>query len=139
MALGRLADRVDARVVVVLARDADERLRGLLQLVPWGCDGLSLDVMRRDRTAENGIVELMVAELMAHGRSSRSTAPTRSSNRCGPRGSPASSPVPTCRGCPSPRYGRRLSWSHRNGFGGRSLARANSRRVGHVLRGTLDK
>jgi lysyl-tRNA synthetase class 2 len=39
MALGRLADRVDARVVVVLARDADERLRGLLQLVPWGCEG----------------------------------------------------------------------------------------------------
>jgi lysyl-tRNA synthetase class 2 len=66
MALGRLADRVDARVVVVLARDADERLRGLLQLVLCGCDGLSLDVMRRDRTAENGIVEMMVVELMAH-------------------------------------------------------------------------
>jgi lysyl-tRNA synthetase class 2 len=68
MALGRLADRADERAVMVLSTDADGRLRGLLQLVPWGCDGLSLDVMRRDRTAENGIVELMVAGLMAHAR-----------------------------------------------------------------------
>ena len=40
-------------------------LRGLLHFVPWGADGLSLDLMRRDRDSENGIVEQMVAGLMA--------------------------------------------------------------------------
>ena len=33
--------------------------------MPWGKDGLSLDVMRRDRSAENGIIELMVTDLLA--------------------------------------------------------------------------
>jgi lysyl-tRNA synthetase class 2 len=65
MALGRLADPVDGDAVVVLCHDASGRLRGLLQLVPWGSDGLSLDVMRRDRSSENGLIEMMVAELMA--------------------------------------------------------------------------
>jgi lysyl-tRNA synthetase class 2 len=31
--------------------------------VPWGSDGLSLDLMRRDRGTENGIVEQMVVAL----------------------------------------------------------------------------
>jgi lysyl-tRNA synthetase class 2 len=65
MALGRLGDPVDARAVLVLATDADGDIRGLLHFVPWGRDGLSLDLMRRDRTAENGVVEQMVAGLMA--------------------------------------------------------------------------
>ena len=33
--------------------------------MPWGDDGLSLDLMRRDRDAENGVVEQMVSALMA--------------------------------------------------------------------------
>ena len=65
MALGRLADPVDGDAVVVLCRDTSGALRGLLQLVPWGSDGLSLDVMRRDRSSENGLIELMVTGLMA--------------------------------------------------------------------------
>jgi lysyl-tRNA synthetase class 2 len=65
MALGRLGDPVDDRAVLVLATDADGDIRGLLHFVPWGRDGLSLDLMRRDRTAENGVVEQMVAGLMA--------------------------------------------------------------------------
>ena len=65
MALGRLADPGDENAVAVLARDVDGNLRGLLQLVPWGDDGLSLDVMRRDRSTENGIIELMVTDLMS--------------------------------------------------------------------------
>ncbi|HET8559031.1 MAG TPA: phosphatidylglycerol lysyltransferase domain-containing protein [Marmoricola sp.] len=64
MALGRFGDAVDDRAVVVTATDADGQLRGLLHFVPWGGDGLSLDLMRRDRDAENGIVEQMVAGLM---------------------------------------------------------------------------
>jgi len=65
MALGRLADPADTEAVLVTCHDAAGELRGLLQLVPWGNDGLSLDVMRRDRSAENGIIELMVTDLLA--------------------------------------------------------------------------
>lgn len=65
MALGRFGQRADNRAVVALCRDGDGVLRGLLHFVPWGADGLSLDLMRRDRDAENGIVEHMVAALMA--------------------------------------------------------------------------
>jgi lysyl-tRNA synthetase class 2 len=65
MALGRLGSDRDPRAVIVLARDRDAELRGVLQLVPWGCHGLSLELMRRDRDAENGIVEQMVTGLMA--------------------------------------------------------------------------
>lgn len=65
MALGRLADPDDGNAVVVTCRDASGRLRGLLQFVPWGDDGLSLDVMRRDRSSVNGLIELMVTDLMA--------------------------------------------------------------------------
>jgi lysyl-tRNA synthetase, class II len=64
MALGRFGSPVDARSVVVLSRDEAGVLRGLLHFVPWGNDGLSLDLMRRDRESENGIVEQMVAGLM---------------------------------------------------------------------------
>jgi lysyl-tRNA synthetase class 2 len=64
MALGRFGDPADAAAVVVCCRDAAGELRGLLHLVPWGADGLSLDLMRRDRHARNGIVEHMVASLM---------------------------------------------------------------------------
>jgi lysyl-tRNA synthetase class 2 len=48
----------------VLCTDAQGALRGLLQFVPWGADGLSLDLMRGDRTADNGLTELMVAEVL---------------------------------------------------------------------------
>ncbi|MFE2751394.1 bifunctional lysylphosphatidylglycerol synthetase/lysine--tRNA ligase LysX [Actinosynnema sp. NPDC059335] len=65
MALGRLGDPADGRCVMVEAYDADGDLRGLLSFVPWGRRGLSLDLMRRDRAAENGLNEFMVAELVA--------------------------------------------------------------------------
>ncbi|MGN6131401.1 MAG: phosphatidylglycerol lysyltransferase domain-containing protein [Nocardioidaceae bacterium] len=65
MALGRLGDPQDAGAVLVESRDAEGRLRGLLHFVPWGTVGLSLELMRRDRDSENGIVEQMVAGLMA--------------------------------------------------------------------------
>ena len=63
MALGRLADPLDGDCVLVEAHDADGQLRGFLSFVPWGRNGLSLDLMRRDPTADNGLVELMVASL----------------------------------------------------------------------------
>jgi lysyl-tRNA synthetase class 2 len=65
MALSRVVEPRDGDSVVVLCRAEDGTLRGLLNLVPWGKDGLSLDLMRRDRDTENGIVEYMVSELAA--------------------------------------------------------------------------
>ncbi len=63
MALGRLGDPLDAQCVLVEAHDAEGELRAFLSFVPWGRNGLSLDLMRRDPTADNGLVELMVASL----------------------------------------------------------------------------
>jgi len=65
MALNRLGDPADARCVAVLAQDASGRLRGVQSYVPWGPAGLSLDLMRRDGTAENGVTEAMVTALVA--------------------------------------------------------------------------
>ncbi|MFJ6572454.1 bifunctional lysylphosphatidylglycerol synthetase/lysine--tRNA ligase LysX [Streptomyces sp. NPDC091292] len=68
MALDRLGDPEDGDCLLVEALDADGRLLALLSFVPWGSDGVSLDVMRRDRTAPNGVMEFMVAELCAAAR-----------------------------------------------------------------------
>jgi lysyl-tRNA synthetase class 2 len=64
MALGRFGDPADADCVVVTAH-SDGRLRGLLHFVPWGTDGLSLDLMRRDPNADNGVNEFLIATLLA--------------------------------------------------------------------------
>jgi lysyl-tRNA synthetase class 2 len=63
MALSRLGDTSDPCCVVVTACK-DEQLAGLLHFVPWGPDGLSLDLMRRDRKADNGLNEYMIATLL---------------------------------------------------------------------------
>ncbi|MFF8725710.1 phosphatidylglycerol lysyltransferase domain-containing protein [Streptomyces sp. NPDC015171] len=64
MALGRLGDPSDGRCVMLECRDADGTPRALLSFVPWGERGLSLDLMRRDRACENGLMEYMVVELL---------------------------------------------------------------------------
>ncbi|MFF0851993.1 phosphatidylglycerol lysyltransferase domain-containing protein [Streptomyces sp. NPDC003388] len=64
MALGRLGDPGDGRCVMLECRDADGVPRALLSFVPWGGHGLSLDLMRRDRACENGLMEFMVVELL---------------------------------------------------------------------------
>jgi lysyl-tRNA synthetase, class II len=61
MALGRIGDPADGDVVLVRAFEPDGTLVALLSLVPWGPDGLSLDVMRRSRASENGTMEFLVA------------------------------------------------------------------------------
>ncbi|MCB5165471.1 bifunctional lysylphosphatidylglycerol synthetase/lysine--tRNA ligase LysX [Streptomyces bambusae] len=65
MALDRLGDPADGDCLLVEAFDADGTLIALLSFVPWGKDGISLDLMRRDRRAPNGVMEFMVAELCA--------------------------------------------------------------------------
>ncbi|WP_282794723.1 phosphatidylglycerol lysyltransferase domain-containing protein [Streptomyces sp. CC224B] len=64
MALGRLGDPADGQCVMLECTDADGELKALLSFVPWGPHGLSLDLMRRDRDADNGLVEYMVIELL---------------------------------------------------------------------------
>ncbi|MFG2307965.1 phosphatidylglycerol lysyltransferase domain-containing protein [Streptomyces sp. NPDC048566] len=64
MALGRLGDPADGRCVMLECRDGDGTARAVLSFVPWGERGLSLDLMRRDRDCDNGLMEFMVAELL---------------------------------------------------------------------------
>ncbi|WP_329277983.1 phosphatidylglycerol lysyltransferase domain-containing protein [Streptomyces sp. NBC_00691] len=69
MALGRLGDPRDGRCVMLECRDGGDgegegELRAVLSFVPWGPKGLSLDLMRRDRESENGLMEFMVIELL---------------------------------------------------------------------------
>ncbi|MEX0428554.1 phosphatidylglycerol lysyltransferase domain-containing protein [Nocardioides sp. DS6] len=64
MALGRFGEAADGDAVLVTATDAAGELVGLLHLVPWGDDALSLDLMRRSRESGNGVIELMVATLV---------------------------------------------------------------------------
>jgi lysyl-tRNA synthetase class 2 len=60
MALGRFGDPADDECVVVAAVK-DGAVRAFLHFVPWGEDGLSLDLMRRDRDAEPGLNEYLIA------------------------------------------------------------------------------
>ncbi|MFJ2770102.1 phosphatidylglycerol lysyltransferase domain-containing protein [Streptomyces sp. NPDC087300] len=64
MALGRLGDPADGQCVMLECSDGEGELRALLSFVPWGPHGLSLDLMRRDRDSENGLMEFMVIELL---------------------------------------------------------------------------
>lgn len=67
MALGRLDAAVDPAVLVVRVHDRDGALVALLVFAPWGTTGVSLDLMTRARTAENGVVELAVTTLAERG------------------------------------------------------------------------
>jgi lysyl-tRNA synthetase, class II len=70
MALSRVADAdADPEAVIVVATHEDQT-RGLLQFVPWGADGLSLDLMVRDPAVpDNGLNELLIADLLGACRS----------------------------------------------------------------------
>ncbi|AVV44795.1 phosphatidylglycerol lysyltransferase domain-containing protein [Streptomyces sp. ID05-04B] len=67
-ALGRLGDPADGQCVMLECFDADGERRALLSFVPWGPKGLSLDLMRRDRASDNGLMEFMVLDLIEHSR-----------------------------------------------------------------------
>ncbi|MGG8409986.1 phosphatidylglycerol lysyltransferase domain-containing protein [Streptomyces sp. 12297] len=68
MALGRLGDPADGQCVMLECTDGNGDLRAVLSFVPWGPKGLSLDLMRRDRDSENGLMEFMVIELLERSR-----------------------------------------------------------------------
>ncbi len=62
MALGRLGDPADGDCLLVEAVQ-NENVVAMLSLVPWGNNGVSLDLMRRAPQSPNGTIELMVSEL----------------------------------------------------------------------------
>ncbi|NUP49445.1 MAG: DUF2156 domain-containing protein [Catenulispora sp.] len=65
MALGpdRFGDPADGECVVATATK-DGEVRALINFVPWGPDGMSLDLMVRDREAEPGLNELLIVKAM---------------------------------------------------------------------------
>jgi len=72
MALGRIGDPADGDSVIATAHKAADTtedraeegpygdLKAVLHFVPWGPDGMSLDLMRRDRSADPGMNELLI-------------------------------------------------------------------------------
>ena len=63
MALGRLGDPADGDCLLVEAVQNQDNVVAMLSLVPWGNNGVSLDLMRRSPQSPNGTIELMVTEL----------------------------------------------------------------------------
>jgi lysyl-tRNA synthetase, class II len=63
MALGRVGGMDDDDCVVATATE-DGVLRAILHFVPWGSDGLSLDLMRRDRAAQPGLNDFLIVEMI---------------------------------------------------------------------------
>ena len=61
MALGRVGEPGDEECVVATATK-DGELHAILHFVPWGTDGLSLDLMRRDRAAQPGLNDFLIVE-----------------------------------------------------------------------------
>jgi lysyl-tRNA synthetase, class II len=61
MALGRVGAPGDENCVIATATK-DGVLRAILHFVPWGSDGLSLDLMRRDRVAQPGLNDFLIVE-----------------------------------------------------------------------------
>ncbi|NEB14096.1 DUF2156 domain-containing protein [Streptomyces coelicoflavus] len=66
MALGRVGDPSDGDCLIATAHKQDAEpgeygdLKAVLHFVPWGPDGASLDLMRRDRAADPGMNELLI-------------------------------------------------------------------------------
>jgi lysyl-tRNA synthetase, class II len=61
MALGRIGAPGDDNCVLATATE-NGTIRAVLQLVPWGSDGLSLDLMRRDKAAQPGLNDFLIVE-----------------------------------------------------------------------------
>ncbi|MET9621301.1 MULTISPECIES: phosphatidylglycerol lysyltransferase domain-containing protein [unclassified Streptomyces] len=71
MALGRIGDPGDGDAVIATAHKTDPDqptdphspygdLKAVIHFVPWGTDGMSLELMRRDRSADPGMNELLI-------------------------------------------------------------------------------
>ncbi|WP_354640766.1 phosphatidylglycerol lysyltransferase domain-containing protein [Kitasatospora camelliae] len=63
-ALGRLGDPDDGDCLLAECRDENDRVCALLNLVPWGAHGLTLDLIRRDRESDEGLAEYLITEVL---------------------------------------------------------------------------
>jgi lysyl-tRNA synthetase class 2 len=61
MALGRVGEPGDGDCAIATATK-DGELHAFLHFVPWGSNGLSLDLMRRDRAAQPGLNDYLIVE-----------------------------------------------------------------------------
>jgi lysyl-tRNA synthetase, class II len=61
MALGRFGSPGDEDCVLVTAAE-NGLLRAVLHFVPWGHDGLSLDLMMREKNAQSGLNDFLIVE-----------------------------------------------------------------------------
>ncbi|MFJ3906615.1 phosphatidylglycerol lysyltransferase domain-containing protein [Streptomyces sp. NPDC090025] len=71
MALGRIGGHGDGEAVIATAHKEEPEdpsgtrspygdLKAIIHFVPWGADGMSLELMRRDRSADPGMNELLI-------------------------------------------------------------------------------
>lgn len=67
MALGRLGDPADLNTVIAIARDAANYPVSFLTFVPWGRNGLSLDLMLHSPATPAGVTDYLVAQTVLHG------------------------------------------------------------------------
>lgn len=67
MGLGRIADDDEPDLLIVTAKK-DGLVMAILQYVPWGTKGLSLDLMRRSPQADSGVNELMIDATIRYAR-----------------------------------------------------------------------
>ena len=67
MSMDRFGTEIDADCFITLAEEGGS-IKGFLYFVPWTKTKLSLDRMQRDKDAEQGITELMIAETAEYAR-----------------------------------------------------------------------
>lgn len=79
VALGRLGDPADGDCLLAECLDPRGRTCALLSFVPWGPDGLTLDLMRRDRESGRAPVDYLITELLL--RADAGTAPVAATTR----------------------------------------------------------
>ncbi|MEC3994365.1 phosphatidylglycerol lysyltransferase domain-containing protein [Actinacidiphila sp. DG2A-62] len=99
---GRLGDAADGDCVVAECRDRRGRACALVVLVPWGADGLTVDLLRWDRESGRAPVDFLLAEVL-HG-----AAAGRAAVAGVARVSLALAGVPGLPGLAAPRRPRRL-------------------------------
>ncbi|WP_107416995.1 phosphatidylglycerol lysyltransferase domain-containing protein [Actinacidiphila alni] len=64
VALGRLGDAADGGCLLAECRDPRGRTCAVVTFVPWGADGLTLDVLRYDRESGRSPVDFLVTEVL---------------------------------------------------------------------------
>ncbi|CAM5392114.1 hypothetical protein SGLAM104S_00557 [Streptomyces glaucescens] len=138
MALGRIGDPADGDCLIATAHRADDQpgpygdLKAILHFVPWGTDGVSLDLMRRDRSADPGMNELLSVGPPSRPATSSARSRGASSWCAAGAGSDArptagdSGRAPRCDPCPR-RIRRRRGFDDTPGLSGYRLAASGTR------------